>query len=143
MMEWSSKMQPNEQREETDEEFLARLAARRAKRKAEAAAIAEAAKPKLEVAVTPKLAEAVRANPGSLRLSARAADETVVIERAPVKEIVYPLDVDGQARVARARHIDCETGEVSILEYRDGYPQRGGAVSDYNPLDALRRPEDE
>ena len=133
----------NEQREETDEEFLARLAAMRAKRKAAAEAAAEAAKPKLQVVVTPKLAEAVKANPGSLRLSATAADQTTVIERARVKEIVQPLDVDGQARVARARHIDCATGEVSILEYRDGYPVRGGAVSENNPLDGLKRPEDE
>ena len=136
-------MPVNEQREETDEEFLARLAAMRAKRKAAAAAAAEAAKPKLQVVVTPKLAEAVKANPGSLRLSATAADQTTVIERARVREIVQPLDVDGQARVARARHIDCATGEASIVEYRDGYPLRGGAVSDYNPIDALRRPEDE
>ena len=47
-------MPVNEQREETDEEFLARLAAMRAKRKAEAAAAAEAAKPELQVAVTPE-----------------------------------------------------------------------------------------
>ena len=136
-------MPVNEQREETDEEFLARLAAMRAKRKAEAEAAVEAAKPRFQVAVTPKLAEAVKANPGSLRLSAKAADQTTVIERARVREIVQPLDVDGQARVARARHIDCATGEASIVEYRDGYPIRGGAVSDYNPMDGLRRPEDE
>ena len=127
-------MPVNEQREETDEEFLARLAAMRAKRKAEAAAAAEAAKPKLQVVVTPKLAEAVKANPGSLRLSATAADQTTVIEHARVREIVQPLDVDGQARVARARHIDCATGEASIVEYRDGYPVRGGAISDYDPI---------
>src|ERR1700722_14341213 len=125
------------------EESAARMAAFQARRNAAKAAAAEAAKPKLEVVVTPKLAEAVKANPGSLRLSAKAADETVVIERARVKEIVQPLDVDGQARVARARHIDCATGEVSILEYRDGYPVRGGAVSENNPLDGLKRPEDE
>jgi hypothetical protein len=108
-----------------------------------AAAAAEAAKPRLQIPVTPKLAEAVKANPGSLRLSATAADQTTVIERARVREIVQPLDVDGQARVARARHIDCATGEASIVEYCDGYPLRGGAVSDYNPLDGLKRPEDE
>ena len=54
-------MPVNEQREETDEEFLAKLAAMRAKRKAEAAAAAEAAKPRLQIPVTPKLAEAVKA----------------------------------------------------------------------------------
>ena len=136
-------MPVNEQREETDEEFLARLAAMRAKRKVKAAAAAEAAKPRLEIPVTPKLAEAVKANPGSLRLSAKAQDETVVIERAKVTEIIEPLDVDGQACVARARRIDCATGDVSILEYRNGYRLPPGAVSDYNPLDALKRPEDE
>jgi hypothetical protein len=40
-------------------------------------------------------------------------------------------------------HIDCATGEASIVEYRDGYRLPPGAVSEYNPLDGLRRPEDE
>jgi hypothetical protein len=135
--------EPNE-REETDEEFLARLAVLRAKRKAAKLAAEEAAKPKLEVVVTPKLAEAVKANPGSLRLSTKAVDETVLIgERARVTEVIEPLDVDGQACVARARRFDCETGEVSIVEYRNGYRLPPGAVSDYHPLDGLRRAEDE
>jgi hypothetical protein len=134
-------MQPNE-REETDEEFLARLAAKRAKRKAAKAAAAEAAKPQLTLKVSTEAAERARARP-EVRFSTVRKDETVVIERARVTEIIQPLEVDGQARVARARHIDCATGEASIVEYRDGYRLPGGAVSDYNPLDGLRRPEDE
>jgi hypothetical protein len=125
------------------EESSVRLAAIRARKAAAKAAAEEAAKPKLEVVVTPKLAEAVKANPGSLRLSVKAADETVVIERARPTEIIEPIDVDGQACVARARRIDCATGEASIVEYRNGYRLPPGAVSDYNPLDGLRRPEDE
>jgi hypothetical protein len=124
------------------EESAARMAAFQARRKAAKLAAEEAAKPQLTLKVSPEAAERARARP-EVRFSTVRNDEAVVIERAKVTEIVEPLEVDGQARVARARHIDCATGEASILEYRDGYPIRGGAVSDYNPLDALRRPEDE
>ena len=48
-------MQPNE-RQETDEEFLARLAANRAKRKAAKAAAEEAAKPRLVLPVSQETA---------------------------------------------------------------------------------------
>jgi isopentenyl diphosphate isomerase/L-lactate dehydrogenase-like FMN-dependent dehydrogenase len=135
-------MQPNE-REETDEEFLARLAANRARRKAVAAAAEEAKKPKLELAVSPKLAEAVKAHPDSLRVSAKAADDTVIVERARPTEIVLALEVDEAGCIARARHVDCRTGDVSIVEYRNGYRVPPGAQHEYNPLDGLRRPEDE
>jgi hypothetical protein len=56
-------MQPNERdkREETDEEFLARLAARRAKR-------LEASKPRLTLNVSPRIVEAVKADPDSVGL---------------------------------------------------------------------------
>ena len=136
-------MQPNEQREETDEEFLARLAANRAKRKAAKLAAEEAAKPKLEVAVTPKLAEAVKANPDSLRLSAKAADDTTIVERARPTEIIQPLEVDGQGRVALARRIDCATGEQSVIEFAGGYRPQAGAQHEYDPLAALRRSDDD
>jgi hypothetical protein len=66
-----------------------------------------------------------------------------VIERAKVTEIIHPLEVDAQGRVARARRIDCATGEQSVVEFEGGYRQQAGAVSDYNPLDGLKRPEDE
>jgi hypothetical protein len=143
MMEWRSKMQPNEQREETDEEFLARLRAMRAKRKAAEAAAAEAAKPRLEIPVTPKLAEAVKANPDSLRLSAKAADESVVVERPRRTEIVEVVEVDRQGRPAVGRRLDLETNEWSVIEFAAGYRPQPGAVSDYNPLAGLRRSEDE
>ena len=136
-------MPVNEQREETDEEFLARLAAMRAKRKAAAAAAAEAAKPRLQIPVTPKLAEAVKANPGSLRLSAKAVDDTTVVERARPTEIIQPLEVDGHGRVALARRIDCATGEQSMVEYENGYRPQAGARHEYDPMVGLRRPEDE
>ena len=136
-------MPVNEQREETDEEFLARLAAMRAKRKAEAAAAAEAAKPKLQVVVTPKLAEAVKANPGSLRLSANGGGSDDC-DRARASPRDRPTAQRGWPSAGCAgRRIDCATGEASIVEYRDGYPLRGGAISDYDPISALRRPEAE
>jgi hypothetical protein len=53
-------MKAEERREETDEEFLARLAARRAKR-------LEDAKPKLTLNVSPRIAEAVKAEPRKAR----------------------------------------------------------------------------
>lgn len=130
-------------REETDEEFLARLRANRAKRKAAAEAAAEAAKPTPEARVSPKLAEAVKANPSSLRLSAKAADDTVVVERPRVTEIIEVLEVDRQGRPALANRIECATGERSLLEFDGGYRQPPGAVSNYDPLSALRSGEDD
>ena len=59
----------NVEREETDEEFLARLAARRAKKKAEKLAAEEAAKPRLVLPVSQETAERVRARPESVRIS--------------------------------------------------------------------------
>ena len=50
---------------ETDEEFLARLEEIRARAE-------EEAKPKIVASVSPKMAEAIKANPGSLRLNAKS-----------------------------------------------------------------------
>jgi hypothetical protein len=133
-------MPVNEQREETDEEFLARLAARRAKRKAEA----EAARPKLQVTVTPKLVEAAKANPASVqvRVSANAPDGTTVIERARRTEMIEVVEVR-DAKPSLVRRLDLETGEWSSIEMAEGYRPKPGVVSEWNPLDGLRRPEDE
>ncbi len=135
-------MSGNEQLEETDEEFLARLRAMREKRRAAQAAAAEAAMPKLATRVSPKLAEAVQANPGSLRLSAKAADDTVIVDRPRMTEIIEVVAVDGQGRPSLARRIDCATGERSLLEFEQGYRQPPGAVSNYDPFAALRGGDD-
>lgn len=116
----------------TDEEFLAMRRARRAAR-------AEAAKPKLEVAVSPKIVEAVKANPTSLRISARAADGTTVIDRPRQTEVIEVLEVDAEGRPALARRFDVATNAWGLCEYREGYRQPAGAVSDYSPLSALER----
>jgi hypothetical protein len=103
----------------------------------------EAAKPKIEVVVSPKLAEAVKAHPESLRVSAKAVDETMVVERARPTEILEVLEVDREGRPARARRIDCATGDQSVVEFDSGYRLPPGAISNYDPFDALKRPEDE
>ncbi len=133
----------NVEREETDEEFLARLAARRAKKKAEKLAAEEAAKPRLVLPVSQETAERVRARPESVRISTVREDAIPVVERVRVREIVQVLEVDAQGRPKLARHIDCSTGEPGIVEYRDGYRQGPGVVSDYNPMDGLRRSVDD
>jgi hypothetical protein len=124
---------------ETDEEFLARLVKRRAERKAAAAAAAEAAKPKIVASVSPKMAEAIKHNPGSLRVSAKAEDETVVVDRPRRTEIIEVMDeptVDGRLR--RAWRTDCATGERSVIEFEGGYRQPNVVAHVYDPLAALK-----
>jgi hypothetical protein len=123
---------------ETDEEFLARLAEKRARRKAAAAAAEEAAKPKIVAAVTSKIAEAIKHDPGSLRISARAADETTVVDRPRRTEVMEVLEVDALGRPSRVARFECATGERSVLDYVEGYRPAGGAVSVYDPLAALK-----
>jgi hypothetical protein len=123
---------------ETDEEFLTRVRAERAKRKADAAAAAEAAKPKLIATIPPKIADAIKANPTSLRLSVRAEDETVVVDRPRRTEVMEVLAVDAQGRPSRVARFECATGERSVLEYSNGYRQPSGAVHQYDPLAALK-----
>jgi hypothetical protein len=128
---------------ETDEQFLARLAARRAKRKAEAAAAAEAAKPKIVATVSEKMAAAIKANPESLRLNAKDADGPV-IDRPRRTEIIEVMDeptVDGRLR--RAWRTDCATGEKSVVEFEGGYRQPNLVAHVYDPLAALKRNEND
>ena len=96
-------------------------------------------KPKVQVTaeLSPKVAEAVKANPASLqvRLSAEA-DGTAVVER-PRRVRVEVIEArEGQAVLAR--QYDSQTNEWSTIEYEGGY-RKSGVVSDYNPLDALKR----
>ena len=116
---------------ETDEEFLARLEEIRARAE-------EEAKPKFVASVSPKMAEAIKANPGSLCLNAKDAGGDV-IDRPRRTEIIEVMDeptVDGKLR--RAWRTDCATGERSVIEFVDGYRQPPGAAHVYDPLAALK-----
>jgi hypothetical protein len=133
-------MQANEEHWESDEEFLARLAARRAKKRAEKLAAEEAAKPKLTMTVSPKVVEAVKADPAGVRIAVKAADETMVVERVRPLEAFEVLEVDlvtGRPKLCR-RH-DLVTNEWGVVEFSGGYCPAGGAVHEYNPLDGLKR----
>ena len=124
-------------------EHAPRLAELRAKRLA-AKAAAEAAKPKPAViaVVSEKFAEAAKANPESVRLFAKAADETVVVDRPLRTERIEVIEVDREGRSALAVRHDLATNEWSTIEYEGGY-RRTGVVSEYNPMDGLRRREDD
>jgi hypothetical protein len=115
-------------------EAKARLAVIRAEKKA----AAEAAKPKVVATVSPKMAEAIKANPTSLRVSAKGADETVVVDRPRRTEVMEVVEVDAGGRPARVRRFDCASGETSVLEYVGGYRQPPGAVHVYDPFAALK-----
>jgi hypothetical protein len=120
------------------------LAELRARKRAEAEAKAEAAKPKIVATVSPKLAEAIKANPTTLRVSARpSGDEEAVIDRPRRVEVIEVLEVDSEGRPARARRIDCMTGEAGVIDFVGGYRQPSGAVHEYNPLAGLGRSEDD
>ena len=117
---------------EPDDVFLARLEEIRARAD-------EAAKPKIVASVSQKMAEAIKANPGSLRLNAKDADDRPVIDRPQRTEIIEVMDeptVDGKLR--RAWRTDCATGERSVIEFVDGYRQPPGAAHVYDPLAALK-----
>lgn len=100
-------------------------------------------KPTVTLEVEPATAERVRARPESVRLSTVREDAIPVLERVRPREIVQVLEVDAEGRPKLARHIDCATGDLGMVEYRNGYRQGPGVMSDYNPMDGLRRPEDE
>jgi hypothetical protein len=120
-------------------ETRARLAAIRARKKA----AEEAAKPKVVATVSLKMAEAIKANPTSVRISARAADETVVVDRPRRTDVLEVVEVDREGRPAKVRRMDCATGEVSVLDFVEGYRQAPGAVSVYDPLAALKGNEND
>jgi hypothetical protein len=94
------------------------------------------------VAFSPKLAQAAKANPESVRVrvTAKAPDDTVVVDlpRRP-QELVEVLSVDSAGRPARVRRYETATGEWSIVEYEQGYRQPPGAAHEYDPLRGLRR----
>lgn len=91
-------------------------------------------KPAVVAVVSEKFAEAAKANPESVRLSVRAADETVVVDRPRRTEVLEVLEVDREGRPSRVARFECATGEKSVLDFVDGYRQPGGAVSNYDPI---------
>jgi hypothetical protein len=84
--------------------------------------------------VSEKLAKAAKANPEGVRVSVRAADDTVVIDRPRRTEVIEVLEVDGEGRPKVARRIDCMTGEAGMIDFVGGYRQPACAVSDYDPI---------
>jgi hypothetical protein len=96
---------------EPKEAILARLAAIRARKDAEAKAAAEAAKPKLVASLSEKMAEAIKHDPTSVRISAKAEDDTPVIERVRPTEVIQLMDEPTtNGKLARASRFDCATG---------------------------------
>jgi hypothetical protein len=129
---------------EPKEVILARLAAIRARKAAEAEAAKEAAKPKIVAAVSEKMAEAIKHDPTSVRISAKAEDDTPVIERVRPTEVIQLMDeptING--KLARASRFDCATGETTVIEFVNGYRQPSGAVHVYDPFAALKGNDDD
>jgi hypothetical protein len=123
---------PPEAELEPDDVFLARLEKIRAKAE-------EEKKPKIVASVSAKMAEAIKHDPTSLRLSARGADETTVVDRPRRTEVIEVMDeptVDGKLR--RMWRTDCATGERSVIELVDGYRQPNLVESVYDPYAALK-----
>jgi len=102
---------------------------------------AEAAKPKRALIVSEKFAEAAKAYPEDVRLSARTSNDEFMIERPRRTEIIDVLEVDAEGRPAVGRRHDLLTGEKGVVGMTNGYYGAGksGAVHEYDPLSALRR----
>jgi hypothetical protein len=115
-------------------ETRARLAAIRARK----AAAAEAAKPKVVATVSEKMAAAIKHDPTSLRLSAKGADDTVVIDRPRRTEVMEVVEVDREGRPSRVRRMECATGEVTVLDYVEGYRQPSVVTHVHDPMAALK-----
>lgn len=99
-------------------------------------------KPTVVAEVSEKVAAAARANPESVRVSARAADETIVVERARRSEVMDVLEVDAQGRPAVVRRVDAETGQPSIMQFVEGYRAPSAVVHQYDPMAGLRRDDE-
>jgi hypothetical protein len=123
---------------EPEDVFLARLAEIRRQCEARDKAAEEAAKPKIVASVSPKMADAIKANPTGLRLSIKDADEVVVVDRPRKTEVLEVLAVDRQGRPSRVGRFECATGQTSVLEYVGGYRPSAGAVSDYDVFATLK-----
>jgi hypothetical protein len=112
---------------EPDDVFLARLAAMRAKRKAAKEAAAEGAKPKLVAAVSPEIAEAIKTNPSSLRLSVNRADDIPVVDRPRRTELLEVLEVD--ARLGLYPNADLWPTCATDFQHRPSYRETQSAFA--------------
>ena len=105
-----------------------------------------------------RLAEAVKSNPQSLRVSAQAGNGVTIIERPDLRRpqsTVVVIEVDAEGRPRLVKQLNPETNTVGVVEYKGGYglptPKKPGELSEherlsglgaqheYNPLDALER----
>jgi hypothetical protein len=92
-----------------------------------------------------KIAEVARANPGSVsvRVTAKTEENVVVADRPRRGNVVDVIEVEnGKPKLVRT--YDAEAGGHGVAEFKDGYgpsyhPKGGGAVHQYNPLDALEK----
>jgi hypothetical protein len=79
--------------------------------------------PVLVIPVSEKVAAAAKANPESVRVSARSAEDVHVVEGPRRNEVVH-------VRVDRVAEVDANGRPVW---------DQGGAVHEYDPLAALKR----
>jgi hypothetical protein len=112
--------------------------------------------------VSEKMATAAKANPESVRVSARTEDGVTIIERPWEKRppsAMVVIEVDKNGRPVLVRSYDQETNSYGFVEFKGGYgpptpkkPEelsereqlRGvGARHEYNPLDALKERDDD
>jgi hypothetical protein len=123
---------------EPEDVFLARLAEIRRQAEARDQAAAEAAKPKVVASVSPQMAEAIKSNPTSLRLSVNVADEPAVVDRPRRTEVLEVLEVDRQGRPSKVQRFECVTGQMSVLDFVGGYGQQPFVEHVYDPFSGLK-----
>jgi len=102
-------------------------------------------RPAVLAPVSERMAAAVKANPASLRLSAKCDDGVTVIERPdqrrPLSHVTV-IEVDANGRPLLVQTYDPTTNTAGLVKYEGGY-ERLGARHEYNPLDALRGRDDD
>lgn len=96
-------------------------------------------KPALVSVVSEKLAAAARANPDSVRISARADDDTIVVDRPRRSDIVEVVEVDAQGRPKLARAYDAASNTYGDVEFKEGYRAGGSAQSVYDPIERFEK----
>ena len=87
-------------------------------------------KPRVSADVNEKFAEAVKANPQTLRMSATTRDGTTVVHRPRIVEV---LEVDREGRPSVARSYDPTTNTFGEVHYDQGY-QRPLVAKDHDPI---------
>ncbi len=130
------------------------------------------AKPEYAVKVSEKMDEAIKAQPESFRVVAKAANGTTLVERPTAVErllaeraaqaramqdaafeksrpesgerVGEPWQGEDGVRRAMVETYRPEGGrEVGVVEFPGGYRLRPGARSEYNPMDGLKGRDDE